>query len=461
MVRIGAMLGDQQGEFYADNRSMKYFQLILQHSPRIVSAYVGLNDGQFRQTRRLTPEAVLFGKQVPAGTKYSYHWLEYPNGGSAVDHNVFLDAQGRGLGAQEAPTSYDPRNRMWYRATVEANGLYITDPDVFATLGLIGFTVAQPFTKDGEVRGVVAIDITLDGLSEYIAEHKVSPNTLSYVLDHDGRVLAASRPSQDLRRRQGQGRAAPHQRSPERAAGARLRCPSAQRRRQPLWLHLWRERVLREPLDPAARFRQALAALHRHAGLRLHRRLRQEQPPAARGRPRRDGARARRDLFPVGHAVGAARAAGGQGHEDPGAGRRVAAAGAFESARDRRAGPSIDTLDSAAKSFASFVPIGLVKELLTTDAKTQLGGHSRFLTVMFSDLENFSSLSERIPTQLLLKRVSGHLELVIRSINEEHGTIDKFMGDGVMAFWGAPALLEDHASAPAWRRCASSAAWRS
>ena len=141
MVRIGAMLGDQQGEFYADNRSMKYFEAILQHSPKIVSAYVGLNDGQFRQARRLDSEAVLFGKRCRPGTRFSYRWLEYPNGGGAVDHYVFLDANGQGLGAQEAPTAYDPRNRMWYRATVEASGLYITDPDVFATLGLIGFTV--------------------------------------------------------------------------------------------------------------------------------------------------------------------------------------------------------------------------------------------------------------------------------------------------------------------------------
>jgi adenylate cyclase len=49
----------------------------------------------------------------------------------------------------------------------------------------------------------------------------------------------------------------------------------------------------------------------------------------------------------------------------------------------------------------------------------------------------------------LLLRVSRHLELVTRSVNQEHGTIDKFIGDGVMAFWGAPGLLEDHA----WRAC--------
>src|SRR6185503_6386742 len=88
MVRVAAALGEQQGEFYADNRSMKYFEAILQHSPKIVSAYAGLNDGQFRQTRRLTPEAVLFGKQVPPGTRLSYHWLEYPGGSrGAIDHN--------------------------------------------------------------------------------------------------------------------------------------------------------------------------------------------------------------------------------------------------------------------------------------------------------------------------------------------------------------------------------------
>jgi adenylate cyclase len=110
---------------------------------------------------------------------------------------------------------------------------------------------------------------------------------------------------------------------------------------------------------------------------------------------------------------------------------------------------AIDTLDAAIKSFAAFVPVSLVKQLLESDQKLELGGHSRFLTIFFSDLEAFSTLSEEIPAQDLLLRVSAYLEIVTKIVNEEAGTIDKFIGDGVMAFWGAPALLDEHA----WHAC--------
>ncbi len=106
---------------------------------------------------------------------------------------------------------------------------------------------------------------------------------------------------------------------------------------------------------------------------------------------------------------------------------------------------AIDTLDAAVKSFAAFVPVGLVRQLLDSDQKLVLGGHSRFLTIFFSDLEAFSTMSEEVPSQELLARVSAYLGVVTHAVNTEHGTIDKFIGDGVMAFWGAPALLEDHA----------------
>jgi adenylate cyclase len=446
LVRAAAVMGDQQSEFYADNRSIKYFDAILQHSPKIVSVYVGLNDGSFRQARRIDPKVPIFDKLPPAGAEFAYRWVEQRDGSGRIDRYVFFDANGQGLGSVEGPTAYDPRNRMWYRDTVDTGGLYITDPDVFAALGLIGFTVAQPFSRDGEVRGVVAADITLAGLSEYIAEHRVSPNTLSYVLDQQGRVLAASDLSKTYVANKGKVElrhiSALDNELPAIAYGAHPRNGGASlysftfggreyfgslSTMPDNFGKRWQFFIVTPVSDFTGVFDHnnrlllavgliatalALAIIYILSGLvsapleRLAAKVSRIQEmdgeaslPIIRSKVREIDVLAR----------------------------------------------AIDTLDNAVKSFAAFVPVGLVKELLATDEKTQLGGHSRFLTILFSDLEDFSSLSERIPTQVLLKRVSRHLELVTHSINREHGTIDKFMGDGVMAFWGAPALLEDHA----------------
>jgi adenylate cyclase len=112
---------------------------------------------------------------------------------------------------------------------------------------------------------------------------------------------------------------------------------------------------------------------------------------------------------------------------------------------------AVDTLDHAVRSFAAFVPVGLVKHLIDSEQQLQLGGKSRFLTIMFCDVEAFSTLAESSPSQELLMRISAYLEAVTLSVNEEHGTIDKFIGDAAMAFWGAPAELNDHA----WHACAA------
>ncbi|HWT71671.1 MAG TPA: adenylate/guanylate cyclase domain-containing protein, partial [Oxalicibacterium sp.] len=83
--------------------------------------------------------------------------------------------------------------------------------------------------------------------------------------------------------------------------------------------------------------------------------------------------------------------------------------------------------------------------LLESEQGTKLGVESRFLTILFTDIEGFSSLSESEPSQQLLTRVSDYFATVTRAVQQEHGTVDKFIGDAVMAFWGAPKILENHA----------------
>src|SRR5438067_9110251 len=192
LTRSAAVVGDEQPGFYADNRSLKYLLTILMHSERVVSVYVALQDGSFRQARRIDPNIEIQGKLPPAGVKYAYRWIEPAKNMPPVDHYLFLDADQREIGRSDQTTTYDPRTRYWYRHTVAERTLVTTEPDVFAALGLIGFTVAAPFASHGNILGVAAADITLDGLSEYLTDSKISPGTSSYILDRQGVVVANS-----------------------------------------------------------------------------------------------------------------------------------------------------------------------------------------------------------------------------------------------------------------------------
>ncbi|WP_441260620.1 ABC transporter substrate-binding protein [Bradyrhizobium sp. 521_C7_N1_3] len=101
-------------------------------------------------------------------------------------------------------------------------------------------------------------------------------------------------------------------------------------------------------------------------------------------------------------------------------------------------------LRTSLKSFSSFVPLDVVRQLIKSGIPLTPGVEPRFLTVFFSDLENFSSHSETLAPDDLLVQISTYLEEVSSAISEEGGTVDKFIGDGVMAFWNAPVECHDH-----------------
>jgi class 3 adenylate cyclase len=101
-------------------------------------------------------------------------------------------------------------------------------------------------------------------------------------------------------------------------------------------------------------------------------------------------------------------------------------------------------LRTSLKSFSSFVPLDVVRQLIKSGIPLTLGVEPRFLTVFFSDLENFSSHSETLAPDDLLVQISTYLEEVSSAISLEGGTVDKFIGDGVMAFWNAPVQRDDH-----------------
>lgn len=96
--------------------------------------------------------------------------------------------------------------------------------------------------------------------------------------------------------------------------------------------------------------------------------------------------------------------------------------------------------------FGQYVPPELVEEMVEDPAAALgLEGEERNMTVLFSDVRGFTSFSEKIPPQQLTEVMNRLLTPLTRAIHAERGTIDKYMGDAIMAFWGAPLRDEAHA----------------
>jgi len=136
LVRAAATLGNEVPEYYASDRSIAYFQSLLPHSDKIVSAYIGLADGSFRQARRVDTNARIGNAFPPQGSVFASRVIDPRREGPLLDRYVFFDKNDKELGKLDEPTAYDPRTRGWYRWTVAENGkLHITDPDIFAAWG--------------------------------------------------------------------------------------------------------------------------------------------------------------------------------------------------------------------------------------------------------------------------------------------------------------------------------------
>jgi len=95
-------------------------------------------------------------------------------------------------------------------------------------------------------------------------------------------------------------------------------------------------------------------------------------------------------------------------------------------------------------SFRKFLPVDLVRRLVAQGVEARPGGIRQDLTVLFADLAGFTSLSERLG-EAVVPMLAAHLDRMSSVIHSHHGTIDKFIGDAVMAFWNAPEPAADHA----------------
>ncbi len=95
--------------------------------------------------------------------------------------------------------------------------------------------------------------------------------------------------------------------------------------------------------------------------------------------------------------------------------------------------------------FSRYVDPSIVNQLVNNPKLVRLGGERKTMSVLFSDIANFTAISEKLAPEDLVAHLNEYLTAMTEIIFKHSGTLDKYIGDAVIAFWGAPIELRDHA----------------
>ncbi|CAA7619299.1 Adenylate cyclase 1 protein [Magnetospirillum sp. LM-5] len=420
----------------------------LQRIPQAYSLYYGLHgDGAFHQIVRLSPEMTKFGPagaKPPADAKWVMRVID-SSSGERRDTYLYLSTWGKVIKIERANATYDPRERPWYVAAMPDDQVVSSGAYVFSGTGRPGLTLSKRLTtEDGTRVGVFGADLSIDSLSAFLRERSVGLGGTTFILDEDLRLIGY--PYADRIAMQRNGR-----------------------------LTLVHGSEVDDPVVSAAveAYRggtQNFTVQSKEDGSTW---LASLSPfPDQFGRKWVIGVVAPEDVF-VGPLRQASMAILGIGTafvliattaivwlsrllvrpihaliEETDRIRRLE----LDTPVSTRSpileidalANAVDTMKAGLSSFGRYVPKGLVEDIVRSGIGTTIGGQRRPLTVMFSDLQGFTAATESMDPEAVLPWLSDYFDRMSTAIHANRGTIDKYIGDAVMAMWNAPLDDPDH-----------------
>jgi adenylate cyclase len=363
-----------------------------------------------------------------------------------VEHVVASD--GTKTVAAENVNDYDPRKRPYYALAKNDKGRVWTPPYIFFNEGMPGITCAAPvYRKDGTLRGVVTVDFGLEILSDFVRDLHLSPHSVVFLYTAEEAILA--HPSLHLVAHEGQGTQGslvtrknvddPLMRAffdaPSRAASERFTFAFdgsswiGSARAFPIDKKLsWYvaaaapEKDFTGPLERITRVAVLFSAIAVALAMLLGAWLAQT---IARPLARIAGEMERAGNFEIDEGA-------------PPAKSRFTEINAMDRA--------LLAMKGGLRSFGAYVPRDLVRAVLASGDRAVLGGKTKELTIFFSDLAGFTTLSETMKPDQLVELLGGYFDAMTQVIQSRGGTIDKFIGDAIMAFWNAPGDTPEHAA---------------
>jgi adenylate cyclase len=424
----------------------------LEVHPQISAVYMGYADGDTYIIFSLPPgeEQKRVALLAPEGSRFAIFRLMRNRDGKRVGLWRYLDADRITLGSRvELNPDFDPRSRVWFRRARESEGLVRSPLYHFVYVNELGYTVSQRF--DGPVPGVFGADVSLGSMSRFLAAQSFSANS-KVVMFTEGGVLTGH-PDADLVasgiRRRGSGEPMPVHLSQtgDPALVALYIALKDDPAREPRTLrlqtsegeYLARVAPLPQTFD-RAEYMAALVPVDEILG-----------PIARNGR---NAAFVSLTLFllavpiilwmsrrvsrPIEFLIGETEKIRSFDLADP-----VVVRSRIKEIR--ALAQSLDTMKTSLRSFGRFVPRAMVRRIVQSGQAPELGGTRRELTLFFSDIAGFTDFSETLDAEVLTRRISDYFQVVGAVLEEKRGTIDKYIGDAIMAFWNAPMADKEHA----------------
>lgn len=348
---------------------------------------------------------------------------------------------------EESVNDYDPRDEEFYKAAQQARKLVWVGPVIFYDEGVPGITCADPrYSKEGKLLGVLTVDFNLNFLSDFVSQLHFGKSGKVFMFDQDRHVIAF--PGLRLVENAGQGTAGKlltEADVPDPVFQAFLARKEAQLEEQfsvlqanqryvagyrrlkvaggPTWF-LGAYAPESDFMGVLTRNREAaftVAVVALCIGLLLTLIL------------------ARRISVPLTRLASEMEEVG-----DFQLSVRPPMKTIFKEVATMD--ESLLHMKGSLRSFSYYVPRDLVRAMLESGQEATLQGQTREMTVYFSDIAGMTSMAETMAPDQLVQLLSRYFDEMTQVIATQGGTVDKFIGDAIMAFWGAPALTADHAA---------------
>ncbi len=364
---------------------------------------------------------------------------------NAVDSTVLAD--GTHTPDVRTQNDYDPRNRPYYALAKNAHGRVWTAPYIFFNEGVPGITCAAPvYSKNGSLRGVVTVDFGLEILSEFVRGLHLSAHSVVFLETDDGTIIA--HPTLRVVAHTGagtQGELVRAKNSGDALLDAFFASEHSNDRRFEFSLGdaRWIGSSQTFAIDKTLSWRVAAAAPESDFNGPLERSMRIAifvSVVAVFFAVALGALLARMIAFPLARVAVEMERIGNFEIDE----RDQPATSVF--VEINAINRALHAMKGGLRSFAAYVPRDLVRAVLASGTRAELGGKTKRLTIFFSDLAGFTTLSETMKPEALVELLGGYFDEMTRVIQKRGGTIDKFIGDAIMAFWNAPRDEEDHAT---------------